>query len=53
MISEIPTVAFDTMDYENSSLKVIQNSGALHNEMLVHRMGMIPIIKDTLMYDPN
>ena len=54
MISEIPTVAFDTIDYENSSLKVIHNSGALHNEMLVHRLGMIPInIEDPLLYDPT
>lgn len=54
MISEIPTVAFDTIDYENSSLKVIHNSGALHNEMLVHRLGMIPIfVDDPLMFDPT
>jgi len=54
MISETPTIAFDTVDFENSSLKVITNTGALHNEMLVHRLGMIPInISDPLMFDPT
>ena len=54
MISEIPTIAFDTIDYENSTLKVLENSGALHNEMLVHRLGMIPIyIEEPNMFDPT
>lgn len=54
MISEIPTIAFDTVDYENSTLKVIENTGALHNEMLVHRLGMVPIyIEEPKMFDPT
>ena len=54
MISETPTIAFDTIDYEISSLKVITNTGALHNEMLLHRLGMIPInVSDPLMFDPT
>lgn len=43
MLSEFPTVGFNTDDYLNSDLKIIENTSFLHNEMLGHRMSLIPI----------
>lgn len=37
IISEVPTVAFD------DDLKIIKNTGALHNEFLSHRLCLIPL----------
>jgi len=38
ILSEIPTIAFDPKD-----VKIIENTGNLHNEFLTHRISMIPI----------
>lgn len=43
ILSEVPTVGFQTEDYENSTLRVIKNTSSLHNEFLLHRMSLIPI----------
>ena len=43
IISEIKTCGFRTEEYEESDLKVITNTSSLHNEFLLHRIGMIPI----------
>lgn len=43
IISGVDTAGFDTEDYETSSIKVIENTCSLHNEFLLHRIGMIPI----------
>ena len=54
IISNIETVGFRTEDYEESDLKIIENTSSLHNEFLLHRIGLIPInIPDVLSYDPN
>jgi len=37
-----PTITF-VDGLESNSMKVIQNSGALHNEFLTHRLSLIPI----------
>ena len=42
-ISEVPTIGFDTENYQTSTLKVIENTSSLHNEYLLHRIGLIPI----------
>ena len=48
MISEVNTVAFETSDFENSSIKITENTSQFHNEFLLHRIGLIPInIPDT------
>ena len=53
-LSELVTVGFNTEDYINSDLKVIQNTGVLHNEFILHRLSMIPIhYKDINMFDVN
>ena len=43
IITDVQTVSFDTEDYNNSDLKVIKNTSSLHNEFILHRMGMIPV----------
>ena len=43
IITDVQTVSFDTEDYNNSDLKVLKNTTSLHNEFILHRMGMIPI----------
>lgn len=54
ILSEVPTVGFQTEDYENSTLRVIKNTGSLHNEFLLHRMSLIPIhIQDPSSFNPD
>lgn len=54
IICEIETVGFRTEDYENSDIKMIENTGSLHNEFLLHRIGLIPVYtKDISSYDPT
>jgi DNA-directed RNA polymerase II subunit RPB3 len=54
IISEIETVGFRTEEYEKSDIKVIENNSSLHNEFLLHRLGLIPInTKDIDSYDPS
>ena len=43
ILSEFPTVGFNTDDYLNSDLKITENTSFLHNEMLLHRISLIPI----------
>jgi len=54
IISNIETVGFRTEDYEESDIKIIENTSSLHNEFLLHRIGLIPInIPDVSTYDPT
>ena len=54
IISNIETVGFRTEDYEESDIKIIENTSSLHNEFLLHRIGLIPInIPDVSSYDPT
>ena len=43
MISEVNTVAFETSNFETSSIKITENTSQFHNEFLLHRIGLIPI----------
>ena len=43
IISGVDTAGFDTEDYETSSIRIIENTCSLHNEFILHRIGMIPI----------
>ena len=52
IISEVDTAGFDTEDYNSSSVRVIENTYGIHNEFILHRIGMIPInVKDTSTFD--
>jgi DNA-directed RNA polymerase subunit L/DNA-directed RNA polymerase alpha subunit len=45
VLSEIPNVAFhhDPYNPDTSSIRIITNTGSLHNEMLGHRLMLIPL----------
>lgn len=48
------TIAFNIDDYINSDIKVLKNTSGLHNEFLLHRIGLIPIhYPDNEMFDVN
>ena len=54
IISEIETIGFRTEEYEKSDIKVIENNSSLHNEFLLHRLGLIPVnTKDIDSYDQS
>lgn len=48
----VPTVGFRTEPYENSDVVIQTNTTPLVNEMLAHRIGMIPICADPATFDP-
>jgi DNA-directed RNA polymerase subunit L len=49
----IPTVAFRTEPYEQSGIQVETNTTPLVNEMICHRIGMIPIAADPATFNPE
>ena len=48
-----PSVGFRTEPYEKSDVEVKVNTTPLVNDMLVHRVGMIPIYADPVTFDPS
>ena len=52
-LAEYITIAFNTEDYINSDLKVIKNTCGLHNEFLLHRIGLVPIHANPDLFDVN
>ena len=54
IITSIETVGFRTEDYEESDIKILENTSSLHNEFLLHRIGLIPInIPNVSEYNPS
>ena len=54
IITDVKTISFNTDDYTNSDLKIIENTTSLHNEFILHRMGLIPINSDNIdTYNPD
>ena len=43
ILSEFPTVGFNTDDYLNSDLKVLTNTSSINIEYILHRLGLVPI----------
>ena len=48
----VPSVGFRTEPYEASEVEIMRNTTPLVNEMLAHRIGMIPITADPHTFDP-
>jgi DNA-directed RNA polymerase subunit L/DNA-directed RNA polymerase alpha subunit len=48
-----PTVGFRTEPYEKSKVRITKNTTPLVNEMIAHRVGMIPIAADPNTFDPE
>jgi DNA-directed RNA polymerase II subunit RPB3 len=54
IITDVQSVSFDTEDYNNSDLQVLKNTTSLHNEFILHRMGMIPVnVENMDNYNPD
>ena len=54
IMSDIPTFKFRTEPYDYNDVNIIKNTCPLHNEFLIHRIGMIPIyIEDIDSFDPE
>ena len=54
ILAEFPTIGFKTEDYVNSDLKVIENTSSMHNEYILHRIGLVPIHYDSIKkFDPE
>ena len=43
MISEVPTIAFNTNYGKETDIVIEENTSSLHNEFLSHRLSLIPI----------
>ena len=53
-MSDIPIFKFRTEPYENCDVKILKNTCALHNEFLIHRIGMLPVkVDDIDTFDPS
>lgn len=54
IITDVTTISFNVDDYQNSDLTVIKNTTSLHNEFILHRLGLVPIFTDNLStYNPD
>lgn len=52
VLSAVKTVGFRTEPAEASEVNIQKNTTPLVNEMLAHRIGMIPIVADPYTFDP-
>ena len=43
IISEVPTLAFRGEPMEKATIDIHKNTGPLHNDFMVHRIGLLPI----------
>ena len=43
LLTDIPTVAFEVDEGEKSDITMVKNDTVLHNEMLSHRIGLLPL----------
>ena len=52
LLSSIPSIAFRT-DMEHTDIKIIKNTTPLHNEIILHRISMIPLFINPNIYKRN
>lgn len=43
ILSDVPSIGVRTEPYNESDVKIIENTSSLHNEFIMHRLGMVPI----------
>ena len=54
LLTDIPTVGFNlSPDGENNDLKMTVNNSSLHNEMLLHRIALMPLYINPINYMKN
>ena len=54
LLTDIPTISFKMDETgENTDIKMITNNTSLHNEMLIHRISLIPLYIDPVNYMKN
>lgn len=53
ILTQVPTVGFRTEPYDKSEVIITANTTPLVNEMIAHRIGMIPINADPLTFNPD
>ena len=54
ILSDVETVGFNTEPYNESDIKIIENTSSLHNEFLLQRIGLVPLfVNDVNKFDPS
>jgi len=53
LLSDIPVIAFKTDENKKKDITIVENSGLLHNEMLLQRIGLIPLFINPNSYMKN
>jgi len=54
LLTDIPSIAFNTTESsENRDIVMVENNSSLHNEMLLHRISLIPLYIDPNKYMKN
>ena len=48
ILSDYPTIAFNTDEYLNSDLKILTNTSSINNEYILHRLGLVPIHSESV-----
>lgn len=51
ILSDIPSIAFKTDDNYNRDIHVNENTGSIHNEMLLHRISLLPLYINPINYN--
>ena len=50
ILTEIPTIGFINDETKAKDIHIIENTGTLHNEMLLQRISLIPLYMDPINY---
>lgn len=53
LLNDIPSIAFRSAENTNKDITIIENSGQLHNEMLLQRLSLIPLYINPNSYMKN